>query len=148
MKSETGIEAAVEAYIAYYESLNAETVGELNGLCAPNVRFRDPFNDVVGVDKYRAILERMLADVRDPKFVVADWAVSGRTAYLRWDFTFQPRRSRAPWKFEGMSEIHFDADGKVSVHLDHWDSGAQFFGRLPILGSIIRLIGKRLSVTD
>lgn len=148
MTSDPGIEATVAAYIAYYETLCADTVGDLDALCAPNVRFRDPFNDVVGVDKYRAILERMLDDVRDPEFTVTDRAVSGRVAYLRWKFSFHPRRSRTPWIFEGMSEVHFDTSGKVAQHLDHWDSGYQFFGRIPVLGGLIRLIGRRLSITD
>ncbi len=75
-----------------------------------------------------------------------DRAVSGRVAYLRWDFSFVPRRGGAPWRIEGMSEVHFDAEGRVTAHLDHWDSGSQFYGRLPVLRHVIALIRRRLSV--
>ncbi len=145
MTSETSLEAAVAAYIAFYEGLTPDSLSGLDALCAQNVRFRDPFNDVTGVDAYRAVLAQMFEDATAPRFTVLDRALSGRVAYMRWDFTFRPRRSRAPWQIEGMSEVHFDERGRVTAHLDHWDSGGQFYGRLPILRHVIGFIRGRLS---
>jgi hypothetical protein len=146
MKEARDLEAAVAAYVAFYESLTPDSVGRLEVLCAPEVRFRDPFNDVVGVGAYKAILAKMFEDVAAPRFTVTDRALSGRVAYLRWDFTFQLRKGAAPWRIEGMSEVHFDAQGRVAAHLDHWDSGSQFYGRLPVLRHVIALLRRRLSL--
>ena len=146
MTGESGLEAAVAAYVAFYEGLTPDSLGRLDELCAPAVRFRDPFNDVTGVAAYRAILARMFEDVAEPRFVVIDRALSGRVAYLRWDFSFTPRKGGAPWHIEGMTEVHFDDKDRVAAHLDHWDSGSQFYGRLPLLRHLIGLIRKRLSV--
>lgn len=146
MTAAPDLEAAVEAYVAFYESLTPKSLERLAGLCAPDVRFRDPFNDVTGLPAYRAILERMFVDLREPRFLVRDRALSGRVAYLRWDFTFSSRKGGAPWSIEGMTEVHFDETGRVAAHLDHWDSGAQFYARLPVLGSLIGLVRKRLAV--
>lgn len=146
MTSETGLEAAVASYIAFYEGLTPDSLGRLDALCTPSVRFRDPFNDVTGVDAYRAVLAQMFEDATAPRFTVLDRALSGRVAYLRWDFTFRPRRSPAAWHIEGMSEVHFDERGRVTAHLDHWDSGSQFYGRLPILRHVIGFIRKRLAI--
>ena len=146
MTDETGLEAAVAAYIAFYEELTPDSLQKLDRLCAPTIRFRDPFNEVTGVPSYRAILAQMFQDVDEPRFTVIDWALSGRVAYLRWDFTFKRRQRGAPWHLEGMSEVHFDQQALVTAHLDHWDSGAQFYGRLPVLRHVIAKIRKRLSV--
>lgn len=134
------------AYVAFYRNLTWDSVTELRDLCAPNVRFRDPFNDVTGVEGYIAVLEKMFDDVVEPRFAIVDQAVSDRTCYLRWDFTFRSRPGGAAWQIEGMSEVHFDDQGLVVAHLDHWDSGSQFYGRLPLLGTLIRFVRQRVSV--
>jgi len=41
-----------------------------------------------------------------------------------------------------MIEIHVDADGKISKHIDHWDSASQLLRYLPVIGAIIRPILK------
>ncbi len=146
MTGDSGLEAAVAAYVAFYEGLTPESLGRLDELCSPTVRFRDPFNDVTGVAAYRGILARMFEDVAEPRFEVIDRALSGRVAYLRWDFSFTPRKGGAPWHIEGMTEVHFDDRDRVAAHLDHWDSGSQFYGRLPLLRHLIGLIRKRLAV--
>ena len=146
MTGDSSLEAAVAAYVDFYEGLTPDSLGQLETLCAPEVRFRDPFNDVTGVAAYRAILARMFEDVAAPRFAVIDRAVSDRVAYLRWDFSFTPLKGGAPWHIEGMTELHFDEQDRVIAHLDHWDSGSQFYGRLPVLRHAIGFIRKRLAV--
>ena len=146
MSADPDLEAAVAAYVSFYESLTRENLDRLDRLCVPDVRFRDPFNDVTGIAAYRAILADMFERVTAPRFEVSDWAISGRIAYLRWSFAFTPKNGGTAWHFEGMSEVHFDEQGRVATHLDHWDSGSQFYGRLPLLGRLIGLVRKRLAV--
>lgn len=146
MTGASDLAAAVAAYVAFYESLAPESLECLDALCTPDVRFRDPFNDVTGIADYRAILGDMFEQVDAPRFQVSDRALSGRVAYLRWVFTFAPKSGGAPWRIEGMSEVHFDRQGRVSTHLDYWDSGSQFYARLPVLGRLIGLVRKRLAV--
>lgn len=145
MTEARALEAAVAAYADFYETLTPDSLERLDALCAADVRFRDPFNDVTGVAAYRAVLADMFERVRAPAFEVVDWAVSGRVAYLRWIFTFTRRKGGSPWRIEGMSEVHFDGRGRVAAHLDHWDSGAQFYARLPIVGSLVEFVRRRVS---
>jgi hypothetical protein len=132
-------------YIRYYETLSRATVGALRGLAAPGLRFTDPFHDVSGVERVVDMLERMFDALEEPRFAVTDRAVSGPVWYLRWQFTARPRGRAAPWTIEGMSEVHYDDQGRVIAHLDHWDSGTQFYARLPIIGWLIRLVRRRVS---
>ena len=132
-------------YVRYWETLTRDNVGALRALAAPEMRFVDPFNDIVGLERVVAMLAHMFDALDEPRFVVLDRASSDHAWYLRWRFTARLKRRATPWIIEGMSEVHFDATGRVTAHLDHWDSGSQFYARLPGLGWLIRFIARRLA---
>jgi steroid delta-isomerase len=134
-------------YIRYYETLSRASVGTLRGLAAPDMRFTDPFHDLTGVERIVGMLERMFDALDEPRFAVTDRALSGAIWYLRWQFSARPRGRSAPWIIEGMTEVHYDPQGRVVAHLDHWDSGAQFYARLPVLGWLIGLIRRRVGAS-
>lgn len=129
--------AAAEAYGRYFETLTPAALDDLERFVVPEVHFVDPFNDVVGSAEMRRILARMFADLPDAHFTVTDVAI-GRAGYLRWRFT------GGRWTFEGVSELDFAADGRVRRHLDHWDAAGQLYARLPILGSVIRAVRRKV----
>lgn len=140
------LDTAIDAYAVFFEGLSPETIGQLDALCAPDVRFRDPFNEVTGVERFRAVLDRMFEDTVAPRFRIVDRAVSGNVCYLRWDFTFtSPGRRGQDWFIVGMSEVHFGDNGKVTAHLDHWDSGAQLYEKLPGVGLLVRAVRRKLA---
>lgn len=138
------IEWQARDYAAFFETLTPTSLPDLAKLCTSDVRFRDPFNDVAGIEAFQGILAGMFRNLENPRFTVDDWALSGRTAYLRWTFTCRPPRARAPWTIVGMSEVHFDEAGMVTAHIDHWDAGEQVYARLPLVGALIRAIRRRL----
>ena len=139
------LDAAVTAYVAYWEALSPGTVDHLDGLAVPDFRFVDPFQDIVGRDRAKRAFAATFTTTDEPRFRVTDRATSGRTAYLRWTFTFRPKGRAAVWTIEGMSEVAFDAEGQALSHIDHWDAGGQFYARLPVLGTLIRLVKRRLA---
>ena len=137
---------ALDAYAAFFEGLSLERLHRLDELCAPEVRFRDPFNDLRGVAQFQAVLAKMFRDLAEPRFEVTDRAVSNRACYLRWTFTFRGVGSNeGPRRIEGVSEVHLNAAGKVVAHIDHWDAGTQIYERVPLLGFLVRMIKRRLS---
>ena len=40
----------------------------------------------------------------------------------------------------GMSEVHFDNDGLVTDHIDHWDSASQLLVKIPVAGRFVRML--------
>lgn len=121
---------------------------DLMALATPDVRFSDPFNDVRGQAELREIVLDMVARCAEPEFTILDITASEKAGYIRWSFNFRPKGSRKAWQFEGMSEIQFDPEtGLVLAHIDHWDSGAQLYAKLPLIGWVIRKIQRSLGVT-
>ena len=133
----------LETWADYWEELTPEAVPRLRGLCAPEIRFVDPFNDLTGVQRLEALLRHMFQTLENPRFVVEDRALGKDAGYLRWRFTASLRGR--PIALEGMSEVRFDAKGKVTLHRDHWDASTQVYGRIPVLGAAIRLVRRLLS---
>jgi limonene-1,2-epoxide hydrolase len=142
-------DAAVRAYAAYYADLTSESVGNLRALVAADVHFKDPFNDVRGVDRMIRMLEKMFEDASDVRFELGEQACAGDLCFLRWRFFFRPRRvAREIWPVDGVSAVRFDQDDKVVEHIDYWDAAEQIYERLPVLGNVLRPIRERLGLRD
>ena len=133
----------VDAYVRAFTALTPDNVGKLYDLVADDVFFTDPFNVIHGKDGFRRIFEHMFETCTDPRFIVSDVAHSTTASYLRWQMT--GRLKSWPYTtllFDGMTEVHVDQQGKISRHIDHWDSASQLIRHLPVIGAIIRPILK------
>ena len=84
--------------------------------------------------------------MKDPKFTVTHRAWSNDILFLRWSFQGEIKGLNH-WKVEGMSEVRFDEQGLVCQHIDHWDASEQIYAKLPLIGTIIRLIRRRLKAS-
>jgi steroid delta-isomerase len=136
--------AAAERYIAFCEGMTPAELDRLRDFCAADIHFRDPFNEVTGLAAYRRVLEKMFQDVGQPSFQVTGHALAGEVCYLRWRFAFR-RTNGQTLRIPGMSEVHFNAEGRVTAHLDYWDAG-QVYETVPLLRSLVRLVKRRLSI--
>lgn len=137
--------AGAEAYIRFHESMTPDSLARLGDVAAPGIHFVDPFNDVTGIEPLRRILAKMFAELAAPRFVVTHRAWDGDVCFLRWRFEACGKSGGKPWTIEGMSELHFAADGRVVSHIDHWDAGRQFYEKLPLIGAILRAIRRRVA---
>ena len=137
---------ALQDYIAYYERLSPRTIRLIEKIAAPDMRFKDPFNDVRGLDLFEKIMADMFDQVDNPRFKIHDysWGKDGQ-AYLRWDMRFS--RGGKEQIIPGMSEIGFDAKGRVASHVDYWDSGEYLFAKLPLIGPVINWIRRKIAVS-
>ncbi|WP_430398456.1 nuclear transport factor 2 family protein [Ferrovibrio sp.] len=142
------IAKALDRYAQYYETLSPQSLPALRELVTPDVRFRDPFNEVRGVEPMLRAFAAMYEDCTDVRFIITGSVRQQDKAFLIWRFYFKPRRlnATAAWEVEGVTELHFTPDGRVAAHLDHWDAGGQFYGRLPLIGPVIRFLRRRLGV--
>ena len=130
-------------YAAAFAALSPETMDDLLATVSPQVRFKDPFNDVTGQEAFKAIFVHMFETCDAPRFHITDItrsnAENGTRAYLRWRMSGRIKSwPHTSLDLEGMSEIHIGADGLVAAHIDHWDSASQLLARLPLIGLLLR----------
>ena len=139
---------AAERYIAFWRALSAETLDRLPEFMAPDIHFRDPFNDLHGLEEVRATFGRIYGMIRDIEITVHDRAFGaakpeGEVCYLRWTFAYTLRSGKR-LSIEGMSEVRFAENGLAIEHLDHWDAAGQVYEKLPLIGALLRMIRRRI----
>lgn len=131
-------------YAAYYENLSLETVDQLTDLVSEDFVFCDPFTTLNGPKDVCAYLAKAFTDAENPRFVVTHRAIDGDRGFLRWQFSARVKVI-GQWKFTGMSELTFNADGtRLTSHFDHWDSGQNFYAKIPVLRWFIQRLARRV----
>jgi len=133
-----------EPYVRFYETMAQDSLSLLPDLVTHDVHFVDPFNDVRGVAALQRVMLKTLHDLPGHRFVVTHRAWDGDTCLMRWQFDAEAKGG-LKLSFAGMSELAFDAGGKVSRHIDHWDAGKEFYETLPLLGAVLRTIRRRVA---
>lgn len=127
----------------FFETLSPQRLSALGEIYADAARFKDPFNDVQGVKAIRAIFEHMYRELGDPRFEVTAVVGAGDQAFLTWDFRFHHPRLRGEQLIRGATHLRFDADGRVSLHRDYWDAAEELYEKLPVIGTLVRLLRRR-----
>lgn len=134
----------LDSYLSAFEAMGPGRLDVFDDVCDPDVRFADPFNDIRGLDGFKNVFWHMYATLDDPRFTIRDSAVGAKAGYIRWTFEFG-LRGRA-MTIDGMSEVEFGSDGRVTAHVDHWDAGSQVYARVPVVGALVRWVRNRLAV--
>lgn len=136
----------LDSYCDYLEGLSRDTLADFDRHVAPDVHFKDPFNDVNGRDAMRRVFDDMFDHVENLSFRIHNRMNDGDAAVIVW--TLAGRIMNSDWAVDGASVLKFDEAGKLSEHIDHWDAAAGLYEKMPVIGWFIGRIRKRLEVGD
>lgn len=141
-------EPQLERLVRFFETIDAHSLrAQLATIYSEEARFKDPFNEVRGLDAIAAIFEHMFEQVHAPRFVVVNRVQEGAQAFLVWEFRYRMKRfSQEQQCIRGASHIVFDAHGAVFVHRDYWDAAEELYEKLPLLGALMRWLKRRARV--
>ncbi len=133
----------LEKLIHFFESISQENIGDIKQIYTEDVFFKDPFNEVNGIQHVIAIFDHMFHQLDRPRFVVTTHVSQSDQAFLTWDFLFKMKRfNRNEQCIRGASHIRFAADGRVCYHRDYWDVAEELYEKLPLIGSVMRGLKK------
>lgn len=138
---------AVADLIRFYEGLSPAGLAEISRIYAAEAAFKDPFNEVCGVDAIERVFRHMYTQVHEPRFRVVSHLAEQGEAWLAWEFRFRFRgwRSSEVQLVRGATHLRFAPDGLVLAHRDYWDSGEELFAKLPLLGNLMGWLRRRLA---
>ena len=139
--------APIERVVDFYQTLTRESLAQLDQIYAPQARFKDPFNEVVGTQPIAAIFEAMFDQLDEPRFRVLEAVGDARRACLIWEFDFRNRRlqqGRAQ-RIRGATWLEFDEQGRVALHRDYWDAAEELYEKLPVIGALARWLKRQLA---
>ena len=127
------------ALIEFFNQITLESANHLGDFYTVDAYFKDPFNEVRGVEKITPIFTHMFAQVDGPRFVVTGHVLQDEQAFLTWDFLFRMKRfSTDEQCIRGATHIRFANDGRVEFHRDYWDAAEELYEKLPVLGTLMR----------
>lgn len=139
---------ALERYCAFFEQFGPESLARFDEVYADDARFKDPFNDVRGLAAIRHVFAHGLKQCPGMRFEILMALPGERSgepfAMIRWRMHCHAEASGG-LVIEGCSTLVFDDDGRVIEHIDDWDPAAQIYERVPVLGSLMRWLRRRLS---
>lgn len=136
----------VEPLVLFFETLSPAGVERMGEFYAADVWFKDPFNEVHGLGEVQRIFRHMFVALDRPRFVVTIGVEDGRQCFLTWDFEFYLRRKGAVLQtIRGSSHLKFNQAGQVEYHRDYWDAAEELYEKLPVLGSLMRWLRKRVN---
>jgi steroid delta-isomerase len=134
---------ALNDYVTLFENMNIDDLVNLDRFFTSNAHFKDPFNEVRGLDKIHHIFQHMFTTLDNPSFRVDEALLTGDVAYIKWQFHAQLKNNSMT--LVGISRVVFDEQGLISEHIDYWDASEQFYMKLPIIGTLLRFIQRQAS---
>lgn len=138
---------AVERFEKFLSILTAEGVrGETKNVYSADAYFSDTLKELSGAATIEDYLARTAESTESCTVDFLDLSSHDGEYYFRWmmHIKFKKFKKGEVQSSIGMTHIRFNKEGKVSFHQDYWDSGANLFEKIPVLGAVIRKIKGRL----
>jgi ketosteroid isomerase-like protein len=136
----------LDALCDFFERLDRGGLDRLGEHYATDAWFKDPFHEVRGIDRIRAILQHTFDVLPGARFRVTG-RFPGKTgqAVILWEMDFVMPLTRKPTTIAGATHLEFDGTGKVRRHRDYWDAAEELYGRLPGLAWLMRALARRMA---
>lgn len=143
--SKGDLRARVAQIAAFFSSLQATDVARMPDFYTLDAYFKDPFNEVRGVNEVQRIFRHMYVALDQPHFVVTGQLVDGAQCFLTWNFVFRFKRfDTSTWQtVRGGSHLMLNAQGLIAHHRDYWDAAEELYEKLPAVGSVMRWLKRR-----
>ena len=136
---------AVDRIVQAFQTLTPAGVDALDAIYAPDARFKDPFNDLQGLNEIQRIFRHMYVNLENPHFIITGRIVQNAQCFLTWEFRFGFRRFKQGQAqcILGASHLVLNADGRIALHRDYWDAAEELYEKLPVVGSLMRWLKRR-----
>lgn len=131
------MKAETKKIIDFYQDLSIESLPQLNILYDQKCFFKDPFHSFESREKLFNVYLKMFKKLKNPRFIVTKFFEKENELVLFWDFTFNKK-----FKITGSSLITFNQSKIVISHIDYWDSISELWIKIPLLGTLLKLLLK------
>ena len=138
-------DAALDRIAAFFESFSGRDLPLLGEFYADDASFKDPFNEVRGLDAIRRIYAHMFDTLHEPEFIVTSRVGHGSECWLAWEFRFRFRSWRPQERqlVRGASQLTLDEDCRIRAHRDYWDAAEEVYEKLPLVGALMRWLKRQ-----
>jgi len=124
----------------YFDGMTAASVRkQTSAVYAPEAYLNDTLVGITGARRIEAYFADTASKSERLEVTFLDRAPVGIDWYVRWRMlvTVDGINDGEPVITYGVTQLRFDADGRVLLHKDFWDSGTGLYEQLPVLGTIV-----------
>lgn len=131
--------------VDFFETLQPASVQRMDELYTSDAYFKDPFNEVRGLEDVKRIFNHMYIALHEPRFVVTNTVTQGDQCFIVWDFKFRFKRfdTVTVQTVRGCSHLQLASEGHIAIHRDYWDAAEELYEKLPYVGALMRWLKKR-----
>jgi ketosteroid isomerase-like protein len=142
-------EHALQEVAQFFNHLAPSDLDRLHLYYTEDAFFKDPFNEVRGLSEIRRIFAHMFESLTRPRFVITQSVQQGAQCFVTWDFIFGlSGRADAEITVRGASHLVLQEDAgqwRIAMHRDYWDVAEELYEKLPVLGSLMRWLKRRVN---
>lgn len=135
----------IERFKAFYQDVKHPQLDKIDEIYTEDVLFKDPVHELRSAEKLHAYLSEMSVNVHSGRFEYLDQIVSDNTAYIKWNMHFKhPKLGSKTITVRGISQVQFNE--RIYFHEDVYDLGELIYEHVPLLGSVVKSLKKRLAM--
>ena len=145
---EQTMSSRLEEIESLFNNFNKDTLNLADDFYDPDVVFLDPIVELRGRDSLKAYYADMYKNVTSIRFDFFGGVEKDDEAVVFWTMEVRAEgfKGGEPVLLDGTSHIKFGGEsGKAVYHRDYFDMGAFVYENIPVLGSIVRYVKKKLS---
>lgn len=128
----------------WFQTLTPVTLESVGEMYASDAIFIDPFNHLKGIKSVRAVYQHMFDTLSNPRFVITKSVCMHDSGFMTWDFKFSLRTQEM--SIAGCTQFELNKAGLITLHQDYWDPAQQIYEKIPVLGSVLRMLRRKLSL--
>jgi steroid delta-isomerase len=133
-----------DKFINLLKNYGADELQSLGTIYSNDVQYEDPINKGKNLTHLKLILEDLLKVFKGVRFESIHSAHTDEFAFVSWKMRYKFRNKT--YEIDGVSRLRFNGSGKITEHKDYWDASFPLYGTFPIIGSIMKLIKKFVTV--
>ncbi len=136
--------ALLDEFCQYYAELDQKPLSQLEQIYSDDIQFCDPVHCIHGIAIFTRYFEELMQQVQRCRFDIEQVVEQDQEAYVRWVMNFQHPRLNGGQLISVPGVSHLRFAEKIHYHCDYYDLGAMLYEHIPLLGTLVKGIKKRL----
>lgn len=145
--STASVDAGLQRFESVYSDLTHRDVGRrMQTLYADPLYFNDSLKTIRQREMLVSYMSATGASLQESQIDIEHVLRDGRDVFVRWTMHFKASALGRPVESTsiGMTHLRFDAEGRIVLHQDFWDSAAGLYRNLPVIGYALQRVDRQM----
>jgi limonene-1,2-epoxide hydrolase len=129
----------------FYRHLSLESLELIDAIYDQNVELQDPVHRITGLPAVKHYFNTMLANTGYCRFLIEQAIEQNGEAFVSWQMSYVHRNIGNGQAIQVSGVSHIKYNQRVHYHRDYFDLGEMVYEQLPLLGTAVRAVKKRMA---